>query len=167
LISSTSSLEDLHHAIQISMGWTNSHLHQFMANKRRYGLVDPEFGMDWDDDLLDESGFKVKDVLAEEGDSLLYEYDFGDGWLHQVKLEKITPFKRGLALPQCIKGKRACPPEDVGGVPGYMDFIEVWQDARHPEHDEVLEWVGDYYLGPEVFDLEETNEVLRDFFNNL
>lgn len=130
-------------------------------------LIDPEFGMDWDDDLLDESNFKVKDLLSEVGDSFSYEYDFGDGWLHQIKLEKVTPFETSLALPQCITGKRSCPPEDVGGVHGYMEFLEKWQNKNAPEHDDVLEWAGDYFLGPEVLDLEETNEFMRDFFDRV
>ncbi len=123
--------------------------------------------MDWDDDLLDESNFKIKDLLSEVGDSLSYEYDFGDGWLHQIKLEKVTPFEPSLVLPQCIKGKRSCPPEDVGGVHGYLEFLEKWQDESDPEYDDVLEWAGDYFLGPEVFDLEETNEFMRDFFGSV
>jgi len=167
LIADVAPLDVFHHAVQISMGWTNSHLHQFIDGKRRYGLVDPEYGMDWDDDLLDESNFKVKDLFSEVGDSVLYEYDFGDGWLHQIKLEKITPFEANQLLPVCIKGKRACPPEDVGGVPGYLDFLEKWQDESDPEHDDILEWAGEYFLGPEEFDQEEANEILREFFGSV
>ena len=167
LVTDVALLDEFHHTIQISMGWTNSHLHQFIVGKRRYGMTDPEFGMDWDDDLLDESDFRVKDILNEVGDSVLYEYDFGDGWEHQIKLEKIIPFDATLVLPQCIKGKRACPPEDVGGIYGYKEFLEKWEDESHPEHEDVLEWAGDYFLGPEEFDLEETNDILRGFFNDL
>lgn len=167
LVSSTATLEELHHTLQISMGWTNSHLHQFIVQKRRYGLVDPDLGMDWDNDLLDESDFKVQDVLKAEGDSIAYEYDFGDGWLHKVGLEKVLPFKLGQPLPYCVKGKRACPPEDVGGVPGYMDFVEKWLDPNHPEHADLVEWAGDFYGGPEYFSLDEANEFLTEFFSDL
>ena len=163
LISNTSTLEDFHHTIQIVMGWTNSHLHQFTSGKSRYGMVDPEFGMDWDDDLQNELNFNVKDLLKNEGDSILYEYDFGDGWEHKITLEKVLPFEKGKSLPECIKGKRGCPPEDVGGVWGYQDFLEKWNDENHPEYEELQEWAGDYFH-PEIFDLPETNEILREVF---
>lgn len=166
LVTDTTSLADFHTVIQAVMGWTDSHLHQFIVGKRRYGLVDPEFGMDWDDDLLDESGFKVKDLLKKEGDSLTYEYDFGDSWMHKITLEKIEPHSGSQFLPVCLTGKRACPPEDVGGVYGYLDFLEKWQDETHPEYSEIREWAGDYFLGPEDFDLAETNEVLHDLFGS-
>jgi len=163
LVSSTSTLEDFHHTIQIVMGWTNSHLHQFTSGRSRYGMVDPEFGMDWDDDLQNECNFKVKDLLKDEGDSILYEYDFGDGWKHKITLEKVIPFEKERFLPECIKGKRGCPPEDVGGVWGYQDFLEKWNDKDHPEYEDIQEWVGDYFH-PETFDLSETNEILQEVF---
>lgn len=163
LVLNTSALEDLHHTIQIVMGWTDSHLHQFICGKSRYGIIDPEFGADWDDDLENELNFKVKDLLKNEGDSILYEYDFGDGWEHKITLEKILPFKSKQFLPFCIKGKRSCPPEDVGGVWGYADFLEKWNDKNHPEHKELREWAGDYF-NPEIFDHSETNKTLQEIF---
>lgn len=166
LVSNTSTLEEFHHTIQIVMGWTNSHLHQFISGKSRYGMVDPEFGMDWDDDLQDELNFKVKDLLKSEGDSIVYEYDFGDGWEHKITLEKVLPFDKEQFLPLCIKGKRGCPPEDVGGVWGYADFLEKWIDENHPEHEDLKEWAGDYF-DPEIFDQIETNEVLEEVFTSV
>ncbi len=163
LISNISTLEDFHHTIQIVMGWTNSHLHQFIAEQSRYGMVDPEFGMDWDDDLQNELNFKVKDLLKNEGNSILYEYDFGDGWNHKITLEKILSFTKGKFLPECIKGKRGCPPEDIGGVWGYGDFLAKWSDDNHPEYEELREWAGNYF-DPEIFDLSETNEILQEVF---
>jgi len=166
LVSNTSTLEDFHHTIQIVMGWTNSHLHQFISGKSRYGMVDPEFGMDWDDELQDELNFKVKDLLKSEGDSIVYEYDFGDGWEHKVTLEKVLPFDKYQFLPCCIKGKRGCPPEDVGGVWGYSDFLEKWIDENHLEHEDLKEWAGDYFF-PEIFNQIETNEILEEVFTSV
>ncbi|MCP4297879.1 MAG: plasmid pRiA4b ORF-3 family protein [Proteobacteria bacterium] len=163
LISNTSSLEDFHHTIQIVMGWTNSHLHQFIFGNSRYGMVDPEFDMDCDDGLMDELNFKVKDLLKSKGDSILYEYDFGDGWAHKITLEKVLPFVKEQFLPYCVKGKRGCPPEDVGGIWGYEDFLKKWIDKTHPEYEELREWAGDYF-DPEIFDPSETNEILQEEF---
>ena len=82
---------------------------------------------------------------------LMYGYDFGDGWEHDVLLEKILPFKRGTELPQCTAGRRACPPEDCGGEPGYLNLLEVLADPKHEEHESMLEWVGGHY-DPAAFD---------------
>jgi len=91
----------------------------------------------------------------------LYEYDFGDGWEHELLVEKILPAEPGVGYPRCLKGKRACPPEDVGGVWGYADFLEIMRDPNHPEHEDMLEWVGGEF-DPEVFDLEEVNAELEE-----
>lgn len=165
LISSSDSLEDLHHASQIVMGWTNSHLHQFVAGRLIYGMSDPEFGLDLGDSVLNERDFRIRNVLAVEKDSITYEYDFGDGWEHKITLEKILPFAKGQCLPVCLKGKRGCPPEDVGGVWGYKDFLQVWHDVDHPEHDQLKRWAGDYFE-PEYFDIEEVNDVLKEVFDD-
>ncbi|MBN2501081.1 MAG: plasmid pRiA4b ORF-3 family protein, partial [Anaerolineales bacterium] len=88
-----------------------------------------------------------------------YEYDFGDGWEHIILLEKILPFDPQQDYPICIKGKRACPPEDVGGVWGYEYFIET-QDPQHPEHERYIEWYGEPF-DSEVFDIDKINKKLR------
>jgi hypothetical protein len=91
---------------------------------------------------------------------LRYEYDFGDSWEHELLVEKILPPEPGVRYPLCLKGKGACPPEDVGGVWGYDSFLEAIADPKHPEHDDMLEWVGGEF-DPEAFDLDEVNEALR------
>lgn len=151
-------LDRLHHALQITMGWTDSHLHQFTADGVYYGINDPEFGSD----CKDESKKALNKLLLEEKDSLLYEYDFGDGWKHKIILEKIVPFAKDIKLPYCKQGKRSCPPEDCGGIWGYHDFLETIQDPKHPEHDEMLEWVGGEF-DPEYFSISEVNEELDKY----
>jgi len=98
----------------------------------------------------------VSDYLIDVGDRIKYEYDFGDGWMHTIKLEKITEPDPKEHYPVCVKGRRACPPDDVGGIWGYADFLEVLGDPSHPEYDEISEWIGGEF-DPEAFNLEEVN----------
>ncbi len=155
LISSATDLAELHNIIQIAMGWTDSHLHQFIAGGKRYGEPDPEF----DDARIDESGVPIGSLLKKEKHSIVYEYDFGDGWEHKVTLEKRLPSHSIEEVPRCIGGRRGCPPEDVGGVYGYMNFLQIYSDEAHPEHEEMVEWAGEYF-DPERFDVAEVNDIL-------
>jgi hypothetical protein len=152
-------LEDLHYIIQIAMGWTNSHLHQFIVGEIYFGEPHP----DYDDDLQmnDERRFRLEQIAENEGFRFCYEYDFGDSWMHTLLVEKILEPEPGQQYPVCVKGERACPPEDVGGVWGYGDFLEAIGDPDHPEHEDYLEWIGGGF-DPEEFNLEETNEILRE-----
>jgi hypothetical protein len=93
--------------------------------------------------------------------SFVYEYDFGDGWEHEVRVEKLLPPQQeGRFRPLCLTGKRACPPEDVGGSGGYEDFLEAIRDPKHENHDEMVEWIGGDW-DPEAFDLEVVNDDLK------
>jgi len=142
------------------MGWTDSHLHQFIAGGLCFGIPDPE----WDSgDVYDERKVRVDQLLTREKDSLIYEYDFGDSWEHKVTLEKITPFAPSSILPVCIKAKGACPPEDVGGIWGYYSFLEALSDSEHPEHERLKEWIGGEF-DPAVYDIDETNQLLGEHF---
>ena len=91
-----------------------------------------------------------------------YEYDFGDGWNHEIVLEKILPFDDKVEYPVCIKGKMNCPLEDCGGVWGYADLLKVLKNPQHKEYDELVDWVGDEDFDPEYFDKDEVNELLRE-----
>ncbi len=151
-------LGDLHILIQVIMGWDNDHLHEFEINKCRYGSADP----DYLSDAEDEDEFTLNDV-AKSGDKLIYEYDFGDGWRHQLKVEKVLPAKPDTFYPVCTAGKRACPPEDCGGFPGYMRMLDILKDPDDEEHEEMKEWIGEDY-DPEKFDLDEVNQALRRLY---
>jgi hypothetical protein len=157
LVLSSLKLSDFHRVLQCAMGWCDLHLHQFTVGRQLYGI--PE--TDWPDDTLNERRFTVGNLLTAEEETLLYEYDFGDGWEHKIVLEKIMPFDKGIDLPQCLKGKRACPPEDVGGPRGYQDFLDAINDSEHPEHEGLLEWVGGEF-DPEYFDAVVTTQTLHD-----
>jgi len=150
-------LSRLHRIIQAVMGWWDSHLHQFIVGDIYYGVPDPD---DWHE-VKDERRAKLNQIAPSEKSRFIYEYDFGDDWLHSVQVEKILPPDPAQRLPICIKGKRACPPEDVGGVWGYDTFLEALKDPGHPEHDMYKEWIGDAF-DPEAVDLDEINARLRD-----
>jgi SOS-response transcriptional repressor LexA len=156
LVPDNVTLEDLHFILQVAMGWTNSHLHQFIAGDAYFGVPDPDYGFE----MRDERRVKLAQIVPGEGSKFRYEYDFGDGWLHTLLVEKILPPQPGQPVPACVKGKRACPPEDVGGIWGYYGFLEAIQNPDHPEHEDYLEWVGGEF-DPEVFDLDEVNAALR------
>ncbi len=154
IVLSTIDLSEFHLVLQDTMGWTDSHLHQFISNGSRYGTPDPDF----DDDITDEFNVRLRSVLKKPGDSILYEYDFGDGWEHIVTLEQILPYSKDANLPKCLAGERSCPPEDVGGPWGYKEFLEAFNDQNHPEHDDMVEWAGEDFQ-PEICDLKEINEL--------
>jgi hypothetical protein len=152
------SLLKLHDILQIVMGWEDYHLHMFTIEGSIYGdPVDDEYG---DLDTIDEANFKLNQVIHREGQRLSYEYDFGDSWDHTLLLEKILPPQEGVRYPFCLKGKRACPPEDVGGVWGYKNFLEAIRNPDHDEHEEYMTWIGGDF-DPETFDLQEVNNCLR------
>lgn len=156
-------LDDLHFYIQRAMGWTNSHLHQFEIGGKRYG--DPELLDDgWgDDDFIDSTEIHLSNFLKKKRRPFrfFYEYDFGDGWRHEVVYESSPESQSDKEeLPRCIDGARACPPEDVGGPWGYEDFLAAMKNPKHPRHAEFKEWFGGRF-DPEEFAPEETTECMR------
>jgi pRiA4b ORF-3-like protein len=137
-IPSTSRLSCLHDALQIVMGWTDSHLHQFEKNGKYWGL--PEHFEDDDIDILDERRTEISTIFEAQGDSVVYVYDLGDDWRHEVVLEKILPTLDRTVRPFCLSGERHCPPEDVGGTSGYEEFLEVIFEPRHEEFEHYIKW---------------------------
>jgi hypothetical protein len=147
--------------LQHAFDWTNSHLHAFRIGEQSYEAYDPELWDDWPGgpEKLDESEFRLCDLLHAKGDRLTYLYDFGDGWRHDIRIEKILPVARPTPA-TCTAGERAAPPEDCGGVPGYYHLVEAMADPRHPDHRNLLEWLGDPY-DPEAIDLNVINARLK------
>jgi hypothetical protein len=154
-------LDKLHERIQTAMGWTNSHLHQFEVDGERYG--DPELLDDGFEDFecVDSTVTKISKIVPKDGKrcQFLYEYDFGDGWEHEVMFEGCLIAEKGARYPVCVEGERNCPPEDVGGVWGYAEFLEAIANPKHEEHDRMLEWAGEF--DPEEFDAGETTKTMR------
>ncbi len=152
-------LDRLHRVIQRVMGWTDSHLHEFIVRGRHYGTPSDE----WEGPpVVSERRARLCDVAPREKARFVYVYDFGDGWEHDVLVEKIVEPQPGQRYPACLAGQHACPPEDCGGYPGYIEFVAAISNPAHPEHAEMLEWVGGAF-DPWAFDLDGVNRALKRF----
>jgi hypothetical protein len=146
-------LNKLHDVLQIVMGWTNSHLHQF---ETPLGYVaDPDFDLE---EAESSKKTTLQSVLSGPKSHIRYEYDFGDGWDHQILLEKVVELDEPV-FARCLTGARACPPEDCGGFWGYDNLLEVLKNPKHPEYKEMSEWIG-HGFDPEAFDVEAINKQL-------
>ncbi|MEA2109826.1 MAG: plasmid pRiA4b ORF-3 family protein [Pseudomonadota bacterium] len=145
-------LDRLHDVIQIVMGWTDSHLREFTIGNKRY----TEYPESKEDGLVC-GRYRLGDLIKQKGRTFRYLYDFGDSWDHELVLEENRYFnpepRTELA---CLEGERACPPEDVGGVPGYFEFCNALNDPSHEEHESYMEWSGGDY-DSERFDSESIN----------
>ncbi len=131
-------LDRLHDVIQIVMGWTDSHLHEFTIGKKRYTEY-PESK----EDGLECGRYRLGELIKRKGRTFSYLYDFGDSWEHELVLEESRYFNPELRMElACLEGEQACPPEDVGGTPGYIEFCNALKDPNHKEHKSYMEWSG-------------------------
>lgn len=148
-LASDMNLAHLHDILQVVMGWTNSHLHQFKMGPDTKDFRMTPFLTDYDVEEGETAGLHERDVrldqvLAKPGQRLFYEYDFGDSWEHTIKLEKIEPWSENDPEATCVTGRRACPPEDVGGLPGYEEALATLrgESGSDPEWTrELLGWL--------------------------
>lgn len=159
-------LADLHDAIQDIMGWEDAHLHEFNIDKRRFGIPEDDGGLGvfFDVPDIEDEGAVLISQFAPSGrkqTKIMYTYDFGDDWEHDVVIEKVLDPDPALTYPICIEGARACPPEDCGGPWGYAVFVEAVTVPEHPSHEERLEWVG-IAFDPEEFSVEKTNANIQN-----
>jgi len=156
------SLGWLHAVFQVAMGWTNSHLHQFIAGRQVYS--DPAFDLDEFEDsprVRDEHTTRLVDIAPRVRSAFRYEYDFGDNWVHRVTVESLLSGDPSAApAAVCLDGARACPPEDCGGIGGYAALLETIMDPTHEEYDSMLEWLGGDFE-PEAFDRAHVNAHLQ------
>lgn len=129
-------------------------MHAFYIGGESYGCAGPAIP-----DMRDERKVRLGD-LVKKGGRLMYEYDFGDGWTHEIHVEKVLPAETGARLTRCLAGERACPPDDCGGPPGYQNMLDILADPEDPEYEEMLEWVGEDF-DPEAFDLDAVDKALR------
>lgn len=153
-------LVDLHEYIQAAFGWENYHLHQFEIDGVRYSQPAPD-GDDFDMEFEDETDVFLSKLLpkAAKRTRWIYEYDFGDGWRHEVLFEGFPPLNPKAKYPLCLEGERACPPEDCGGPPGYGDYLDAIADPKNEQHEVMLEWRGPF--DPEKFDAKMATKEMR------
>ena len=155
-------LDTLHERIQLAMGWTNSHLHEFMIDGQRYG--DPWL-LEYED--ADEPRFVstretyLKDLVPKSGSKMKfdYSYDFGDSWEHEIVFEGCLLAELGQRYPLCVEGESACPPEDVGGISGYAEYRKIMRSGRGRQYAEFLEWRGPF--DPDAFDADAASRRMR------
>jgi hypothetical protein len=160
-------LDKLHEHIQTAMGWTNSHLHHFGIDGTYFGdplLMDDSFD---EIEYKDSTTTKIRDVLPRGGRRFVfeYEYDFGDSWNHEVLFEGCPRAEPGGSYPLCVEGERACPPEDVGGIAAYRDFVESLSDQDHEEHEGSLKWIGGRFDSEEFDPIKATRRMRRGLPN--
>ena len=133
-------LDRLHLTLQAALGWTNSHLYEIRAGDMGWGLPDP----DWPDGPLDARKTKLIDILEDvHVKTLRYLYDFGDGWEHTLKIERLVDSEPGVLYPRLIDASGRCPPEDVGGPWGYAEMLDAINDPKHERHAEIREWLAE------------------------
>jgi hypothetical protein len=151
-------LGEFHDIIQVVMGWENCHMHQFIIDGERYSTPLPA---DFDLDFKNEKKMRLSQIVPKSGKKVRfrYEYDFGDGWLHEIAFEKFAEPEDKSKYPRCVDGARSGPPEDVGGVWGYEELLEALADPKHERHDEFMEWCGEW--DAENFAVESVNKALH------
>lgn len=159
LVEKTTTFFELHHIIQISMGWQNSHLYEFEINGFRIAEANEDLDLELEDKTENASTAILESVISRTKEKIKYTYDFGDSWEHQILLEKFLTRDEKIKYPICIDGKLNCPPEDCGGIRGFYGMLNIINNKRHPERKEMLEWLGGQY-DTEYFDKNEINQEL-------
>jgi hypothetical protein len=157
LVPAKITLPKLHDVLQLVMGWTDSHLHSFQIGDRAFSME----GADLEElQMLNEKKYTLDAVLGDSIREFVYEYDFGDSWRHRIKVTPVAKPHTDWFYPLCVAGARAAPPEDVGGVTGYEEFLSAIRNPKHKEHHSMLVWIGGAF-DPDGFDLNEINRTLR------
>src|SRR5262250_3248895 len=149
-------LKELHTVIQSAMGWEDAHLFEFQVGRERVAGPGLGFG---DSRSLSAGRVRLADLAAHGVKRFTYVYDMGDGWEHAVKIEKLLPADPVTPYPRLIDGALRCPPEDVGGIPGFYDFLEAIGDPKHPDHEDRTDWYGGVF-DPKAIDLDRIRKDL-------
>jgi len=157
-------LKDLHSVIQAAMGWDNAHLYQFHVGRETIagpGMGGEGFGMPR---ATGAGRVRLVDLAARGIKRLAYEYDMGDSWEHRLQMEKLLPADPAASYPRFIDGAMHCPPEDVGGIPGFYEFLDAVADPKHPDHEDRRDWYGRTFQ-PTDLDAEPIRKALARIAN--
>ena len=146
----------LHRVLQEVIGWSDYHLYEFRVGKLLLGEPDP----DYSHETKSARRVRLREIIIREMAKFTYIYDFGDYWEHEITVERIISSNEELRHPVCIEGKRACPPEDCGGIWGYSDLLRIIRNPAHEEYKEMMEWLGGEF-DPKRFDIDEVNRRLK------
>ena len=138
-------LRKLHNLLQVVMGWGNAHLYDFYKGRERLS-----------------KSLMLFQAASRARSKFIYLYDMGDSWEHEIVVEKILKDREGKSHPVCLEGRRACPPEDCGGIYGYDEILDALKAPNHPDREHWLEWIGDDF-DAEAFDLEAVNRRLKRY----
>lgn len=151
-------LDKLHSILQAAMGWQDYHLHMFEIEGHSYSVIDEDDP--WMEEVKDERRVSLAEAAPRKGTQFLYTYDMGDGWEHLIEVEEVEAGQPTTRYPLCLEGARSCPPEDCGGPLGYEEFLEAIDDEDHPDHEDMLDWIGGAF-DPEDFGVDFVNKLLR------
>jgi len=138
-------LRKLHNILQVVMGWENDHLYGFYQGRKPLS-----------------NSLRLFQAASRARSKFVYLYDMGDGWEHEIVVEKVVKDREGKSHPVCLEGLRACPPEDCGGIYGYDEMLDALKDPKHPDREHWLEWIGDDF-DAEAFDLDAVNRRLKRY----
>jgi hypothetical protein len=158
-LSSQTTLKQFHRILQVAMEWEDDHLHEYIIGGRRYGTSEPEY--DEPGEVVREAGARLATVLPQLGSEILYIYDFGDYWQHDLRLEAILPHDPEIQYPRVLDGQRCCPPEDCGGSSGYANLLEILLDPTHEEFEHMRGWAGPRF-NAEVYSIDAANLRLQN-----
>jgi Plasmid pRiA4b ORF-3-like protein len=128
-------LDRLHETILAAFGWAGYHLHVFQSGDEQFGVPESEL------ELVDERRVSLGQLVGDIGDRLLYTYDLGDNWEHEIVVEELFDAEAGVRYPVLVAAKGACPPEDCGGRWGYAELKEIFANPAHERHQEMLKWL--------------------------
>lgn len=159
LVDKSTAFSKFHYIILTTMGWGGGHLYEFKINGCRVGVPQKD-DEDWGGKLVDASKISLDSLISDKKVKFMYTYDFGDSWEHLIKVEKFLEKEENIKYPICIDGELNCPPEDCGGIPGFYNLLDIIGDKQHPEHKEMLEWLGGQY-DSEHFDKKGINIMIE------
>jgi len=159
-VDSDTPLPEFASQLEASMGWLGGHLHAFRVANVTYQLGNLDDGL-FGHPAVDERTVTLGEVLTKPKAKMCWDYDFGDGWEHDVVVESIGPAEDGVDSPMCLTGRRACPRDDCGGPWGYQDLLAAVANPDHPEHDELSEWLPEGF-DPDAFDPAQATASMRE-----